>query len=168
MKKITEEEIFNLIDGKLSASEGSEILKELPNHPEEEALYRSLLMTEGYIKASSLEKTSSDFTDQVTRKLEQLINQKKRNGILYRALSIVGFFTISAMIGTVLLADASAVVDTGTGVEVNQLMTWMNEMGNPFSFLSGAALQNLFFIIVAFTFFVFMDRVLMNRFHLRS
>ncbi len=167
MKKITEEQIFNLIDGKLSDQEGSEILKELPNHPEEEALYRSLLMTEGYIKASALEKTSFEFTDQVTRKLEQLIKQKKRNGILYRALSIVGFFTISAMIGAFLTADGSSNLDTGTGTVVNQLMTRINLVNVPIN-LSGAILQNFFFLIIAFTFFVFMDRVLIQHFHYRS
>ncbi len=109
MKKITEEKIFDLIDGKLSNEERSEILRELHNHSVEEALYRSLMMTEGYIKANALEKTSSNFTDLVTGKVEQLINAKKRNGVLYRALSIVGFLTISSMVGTVLLGGGVTV-----------------------------------------------------------
>ena len=164
MKKITEELIFDLIDGKLSEEERTEVLKELSHHPEEEALYRSLLLTEGYIKANAVERAPSGLTERITEKVDRMVKQKKRNGILYRALSIVGLITASAMIGTVMVAGDSGGIG---GDQVGTLLDFFGQATSALSFLSAGALQNLFFLIVAFTFFVFMDRVLMNRFHYR-
>ena len=166
MKKISEQEIFDLIDGKLSEERKAEILRELPNHPEEELLYRSLLMTEGYIKAHAVEKPTVDFTERVTSKVQRMVSQKKRNGILYRALSIIGFIMVFSMIGSVFMVGNAAPGD-GSSTQLNLFTSFQDQLNQVFSFMSGAAVQNLFFLIVAFTFLVFLDRILMNRFQLR-
>ena len=164
MRKITEELIFDLIDGKLSDEERTEVLRALPNHPEEEALYRSLLLTEGYIKANAVEKTSVDLTDRITGKVERMVKQKRRNGILYRALSIVGLITVASMFGAFMMSSG----DGGAGgAQVTTLISMMDKATDVIGFLSPGMVKNLFFLLVAFTFFVFMDRVLMSRFHLR-
>ncbi|MEQ9426202.1 MAG: hypothetical protein RJQ09_17390 [Cyclobacteriaceae bacterium] len=160
--KITEQHIFGLIDGNITEQEKSEVLKNLSAFPEMESLYRSLLMTEGYIKAHAVEKPTSDFTDRLTFKLAMLARQKKRNGILYTALSLVGVLTVLSFIGMFFFAGNST-VPTNPLVDPTAVTSVLDQISNTLS-ISAGIIQNLLYIGVAFTFFIFMDRVLINRF----
>jgi anti-sigma factor RsiW len=163
---ITEERIFDLIDGNLSDDEKSEVLRELPKHPELEQLYRTLLMTEGYIRANNIEKTSPEFTSNVTRKVQLMINQKKRNSILYRALSIVGLLTIFSFGGAVWLMGSSPSA-ASDATSLNQMLEVTNLIGSSLTFLSGEVVRNILMVALTFTFFVFMDRILLKHFHMK-
>ncbi len=168
MKKITEEHIFDLLDDRLSDERRSEVLRELPNYPELEALYRTLLLTEGYVKSHAVEKTSVDFTDRVTDKVRRLVSQKKRNGILYRALSLVGLVMVASIVGVIFLAGSTPAGSTSPLTDSDVFTSVITQLQPFMDLLSDTMVRNLAMVLTAFTFFVFMDRVLMRHFSLRN
>ncbi|MDA0196201.1 MAG: hypothetical protein O2887_14595 [Bacteroidetes bacterium] len=166
MKEITEEQIFDLIDGKLSDEEKSVILTELPHYPEAKKLYRSLLMTEGYITAHAIEKPSSDFDDRLMAEVKSIMLRKKRNSVLYRALTIFGLITTSSLVGSIFLATESGAT-AQPSLYLQRILSISGQLSGSWSLVSGETFQMLVLLIVAFTFFVIADRLLLKHFHLR-